>query len=503
MRIAGAVTLALALAWGLAMAAGASWRPEGVPTFDAADYLEQALTFRDGLRARDGAKVIAQALAPDVHPPLHALALGVWLLASGGGLPMAMAAELAVFAAGLGALVWLGQRVDPGRGGWAGAAAAALVAFSGQHQRLAAAPMTENLAMLLSIAAVGLMFRGPPLAAGFAVLAAGLVRFNLLPMLLLPALAWAAWQRRRDAWGWVLPPVLAFAAWRAARPELGDALTTFFTNVDSGVPTWSRENLTWVPRVLVKDVWGPAATALVVGAFVSGLRGAAPGERLVQAVALVGMAALTLHPYKLERGLHGTVPFLALAATLAVARVAREGRGVALAGAALAAALGLRLLFPPLPGRLEVGDSPELRAALDDLVARTSGRERLVFVGSHPLVSRHAVSLWHHLAGSRVVVTDEPAPHPDCRGDLVPAGLDCTPKLAAEGLGSATVLVVERLGEARRRKAGAPDATWGPETARRVAELASARGVPGEVLEYPRMKARVTLYGATPPPSAP
>ncbi|MFN7146957.1 MAG: hypothetical protein ACK4YP_24495, partial [Myxococcota bacterium] len=427
-----------AAAAGVVRAVDLTWLPHGIPSFDVADYVNQALRYRDALAAGRFGDVGALLLVPNVHPPVHALALGAWLAASGGAMAAACAFEVLLFAFALALLVWVGHRADPVSGRWAGLGAAAVTAWSTEHQRLAAAPMTENLALVAALVAVGVAIPvvsrlrddvGAFLLAGGAVCVAGLVRWNLAPMLLVPFVLAAVVEARsfaqaRDARIALLaaPSFFTVVAWERFRPGLFSELAAFFRNVDSGLDPTSAENLTWVPRTLAGSGYLGAPVAVGVGAlFVAGLVHAwaarlrpppddAPlrAIRLVQLVALVGLTAIAVHPYKLERVLHGTVPVLVLGALLPLARAATRAPSTGRFGAAALVGLAVAALVarsgPAALPRPELLDRPADTAILDAVVAHTRSAVHLVISGNHPRINRHNLELWRRLAGRDVGV---------------------------------------------------------------------------------------------------
>ncbi|MFZ5482353.1 MAG: ArnT family glycosyltransferase [Myxococcota bacterium] len=342
--------------------------PGDLPAFDAADYLARALRVLDGV---DG-----ELLRPDMHPPGWPFALAAWMGLVGRGFLAARVLATLLSLIAVAQLAWLGRKLDPERGALAGAIAGTLAMATGEHLRLVTAPMTEPLALVVTlgalIAAVDLpdaRHPWPHLRFGLWVLAGALVRYNVAPMLIAPVvLHRLATTRRLDvaAVMWVAPVMLVFVAWEAASRGVLAEVGSFTRNLDSQLPFW--RDLTWVPEALAEHYAGwPAAVAGMV-AFVAALaRPADPRVRLVQAWVVVAVAAIALHPYKLARTLHPVVPIGGLVVALAFARV--HVRAHVLAGFAALAWVAI-MLRPARMEELKKDADVFANAAAAEIVAR-------------------------------------------------------------------------------------------------------------------------------------
>ena len=444
---------ALFLLIGLQQAIERAWMPIGVPSLDAGDYLGQAWAYRQALEVWDLQAFFTAALTPNVHPPLHALLLGVVLAALGpeADLAAASAVELLLFVGALGGLVAPARGIDREWGLTVGLCAAAFVAWSTEHARLSSAPMTENAALLATIVTLILAVRWDrrgttfdALATGVALTLAGLVRWNLGPMLLLPLLIAGHRDHRVTLHLLVVPTFATLVVWSALRPELGEALRAFFTNVDSGVPLWTKENLLWLPTATSDAYHGPLGTGLVVLFSLVALRGRAgapralfaPGHRILLLTALVGAVALTVHPFKIHRAMHGLVALLDLIAAFGAlaalsylpARLRPGATGIVLV-LALAASLSQRSARM----RLEMEESEERLKLLDDVVAASGQPGHVVISGHIRWFPATTVALWYRRAGWREVTIDTPViegclaytePEPSCLPPATAAALN-------------------------------------------------------------------------------
>ena len=497
----------------------ATWLPHGIPSLDVADYLVSALALRDAWLASDPAAFASAMLAPNVHPPLHPLVLAAWTLVRGASIASAAEVAALTWVAALGALIWLGHRAHPIYGRWAGLAAAALTAASVEHQRLSAAPMTENLALLALLLALGAASTRAGLVAGACVCLAALVRYNLAPMLVVPiVIAHVVESRnaRRSFRGLaltMLPTLAVLVAWTAARPELPSFLGSFFRNVDSGLPTWSAENLAWLPTAFALGYTGNTAVAAGVGVLL--LASAASWtpearkddarrvERLLQVFVLTAVVAITVHPYKLTRVLHGVVPVAYLVATLTVARAANALPLARLP--VVAGALGLALLLHRANGaagrhgRLEFAAGADTTKALDRAVLAMDGSAEVILSGSHAVLNLHTLELWYRMGHPNARVLADLA---GCQGCVPPE----TRRALEERRTGVAIVTVER--EARdpdrpvRRRSGnvKPAGTDSSEaSAREVAALAATMGVRETAsIELPRLHAKVSVYRILP-----
>ncbi|MDP2313908.1 MAG: hypothetical protein Q8P41_13460 [Pseudomonadota bacterium] len=501
----------------------ATWSPTGIPTFDVADYVLRAHDLADALRAGDLAAWGRRFLTPDLHPPLHPALVG--LVFAVGAPTMAAACTVAFIelAVAMGMLVVLGRRADLGAGAAAGLVAAVLTSASLLHRGLATSPMTEPLSLVavlgtlaLALPADGPASRRRAVGVGVAVLAAGLVRYNLVPMLLVPLLLDHALRvlLRRRPWtdtrwiAWIVPTVVGFGVWGWVQPGLEADVRYFFTNNDSGVPLWSAANLRWLPEAFATDVAGVAVLAglvavATVGGLVSALRrlraGEPAGELLVHAFAFVAMAALFVHPFKLERNLYVVAPALYLVAALPVVRLARRHVGVGTVAlvASVAAFVVLRgATDARVDAKRSFSEEPELRAALDRVVARARAAERVVIAGAHRDLNEHlfALTLRGEAPGTEVVL--QSVYPPDCDAETPPPNVVCTPTevdrwLTTEGTIFATV---EQAGPpGRKAQRGRREGTV--RMARDVAQrVATVPGLVPEELDLHRARLKLTIY---------
>lgn len=499
-----------------------------VPSFDVADYLNQALDLRDASAA---GRLLAELRAPALHPPGHAAVMALAMGLLGTELPSMMQASLGLFGLSLAALLALGHALDAQRGRWAGLIAAGLTATSVEHVRLSTAPMTENLALTVTLLTLALgarslerPSRGLALAVGVSALAGALVRYNLGPMLLAPlllawlvdrALARGGWLDPRP-WLWALPTALTFGAWGWLEPGLPDAIFRFLHNVDSGLPTWSAENLSWAPRTFAHRYLDAPALAVAVGALAAlglleglrpGARQTRSGDRVVGLYVLLSLAVITLHPYKLTRTLHGVVPPLFLLAALPLVRLplpraphaAVAARALGLAAALCLGAWRLSLPSPPEDAeRPEVGENPEFTTLMEALVAQARGHRTLEVLGNALSVNPHSLRLTLRSEVPGLQVRLQPPLPPSCVQEPVAAPApECALQQSVDllrdpdGIDQTVWVVLTRPepgGESRRRRRRSDgtmgtvrsqgETPWYAWTAERFEVLAQAHGVP-------------------------
>lgn len=554
---------ALGLAVGFGIVLALLWEARGragcadcLPSLDMADYLGRALRLRGAWLVEGPAAAAREALRADVHPPGHPLLLAGWFALGARGLEQVCALTNIELALALLGLVLLGRALDRERGAWAGLLAAGMTALCGEHQRLATPTMTESLALCATVYALwalaaqaraGGAWRA--LGAGVLIAMTGLVRYNIPPMLLAPALASGLLARirapraplRPDALLLVAPTALTLAAWWALEPKLPVALARFLTNVDSGLDPWSAENLLWTPRSIAEHyllspslalAWGLAALAGLAmawrpAAWRSSDEPSYAAIRLLQLFVLAGLAAITLHPYKLARALHGVVPLLLLVGALPLARLPLPQRllprAAILAGVAALLGLGVRIQrqkldAPETLGRLECMPADKALEALDAIVAISRGRRLIAVSGSATMISAHAIELWLRLDDPRRDVSQDPPTPPDCgKSDAWPLPDRCVgdaskaafaaPEMAS---GDALVIAIEkgeaaplrpnrnggRDGGRRKLRQAARGEHWSLENANVVARLAAEAGVPMIAeLEVHGGLARVKVYG--------
>lgn len=405
-----ALLLTLARGWRLA------YDPAGLPTWDSAAYLLDAVRFRDDLAAGDLDRLARDLTRPDLHPPLHSFLLGGWLLVFGNTLAAARAYPVAAFAVALALAFLLGRAL--GRSTLAGAAVALLTGVGLTSLELLTTPMTEatavpvTLAVLLGMVATAERTDARArLLVGLGVLVATLVRYNLGPMLLAPLFLHHAWEvaGRRRRWNdagvvlWVLPTVLLFLAWQAVRPELYGQIVKFLENRTSGIPFWSVENFLWVAtatRSAFLGSWLVVAPLFLL--FLLGLRGGDARVRLVQAYVLVSFAALTWHSFKVERNLAAVLPAFYATALVGLAGLRAP------AWAPLAGALGLVAhagwqnvaTLPVLATRGDFRADPVVREVLDFVLRHGEARPRTWVVGWVFRLSPGLFDYWFRVNGS-------------------------------------------------------------------------------------------------------
>lgn len=388
----------------VARAAVLTWSPDGVPTWDAAMYLLDALKLEERLSAGDAVGFLKELTRPDLHPPGHKLALATWMAVAGTAQDPARLYATAALLAGLALCLPLGRRLAPGSGWVVGAGGALLTALGLGQLDLVTNPMTEatalpvTLAALLGLAAgahrVDLRARA---AAGFWVLAGSLVRYNLGPMLLAPLVLHhaveAAQGRRRwveaSLLAWVAPTAVAFGGWQLLRPDLAANIQRFVQNRSSGLEFWSAANLLWVPRTIegtFHTAWW--VTVPVLALFLVGLRPrkdlpaeAASARLLLQLYVLVAFGVLTLHDFKVDRNLIPVLPALSLLALASVDRLLALRPWVALAGILPFFAWQHAVSVPEVARRADFRPDAVVHEVLDFLVRQGEARPRTWVVG--------------------------------------------------------------------------------------------------------------------------
>lgn len=516
---------------GVARGAVLSWAPGGIPSLDVADYLGQAWVYRDLFVAGDLGGALRAALVPNVHPPLHALGLGLGLALFGASVSVACALELVVYVAGLVGVMLLGRTLDRDTGLDAGLWAAAILSFSLEHLRLSTAPMTENAAMLTTVITLGLAVRWDrrggvtdAVLVGTAALMAALVRWNLGPMLLAP-LVTLGYFRNRTTVPWMLAPTgLVLAAWSSVAPDLAPALTTFFTNVDSGLPLLSLENLLWGPGALSSAYLGILGAGLVgLGLGASLLHPRRAQLRVLALTAAIGAVALTVHPFKIARAMHGEVMMLVLLASFGVIAAVERATGRArraAGGGAVMLGLGAIVTHLSPPVRLELSHDAEAEALLDTIVSTSAAQSaaqsaalpnaapQVVVSGQIRWLSTYTVALWHRQRGIANVVADTPLRF-ECWEPTTPPTPNCLPPATAAALesGQPVVLITlttddssrkARLGgrESRDRVINANESglDWSVPNAALVAAAAEAAGLRPTVLERERPAGTITIW---------
>lgn len=404
----------------VARAAWLTWSPGGVPTWDTAMYLLDALKLEEKLVAGDAAGFVKELTRPDLHPPGHKLALAAWMAAVGTSAEAARLWPTFTLVLSLLLCLPLGRLVAPSAGLLVGAGAALLTSLGLGQLDLVTNPMTESTALPVTLGALWVLVatadRVEPRArlyAGLAVLVGGLVRYNLAPMLLAPLclhhVLGAARGRRRwvdpSVILWVLPTLLVYGAWQLARPDLLANIQRFVQNRTSGLEFWSAANLLWVPRT----IQGTFLTAwLVSGAvlllFVLGLRPtrepAPSGRRLLQLYVLVAFGVLTLHDFKVDRNLVPVLPALHLCALAALDRLL-AARPWLLPVALLPFFAWQHVVsVPEVERRADFRPDPVVREVLDFLVRQGEARPRTWVVGWVFRISPGLIDYTFRSAGS-------------------------------------------------------------------------------------------------------
>ena len=419
------------------LALGTVWRahqlaydPAGLPTWDSAGYLLEGVKIREYLVWGDVVGLIGQLLRPDLHPPLHALVLGGWLSVFGNSLAAARAYPVFAYLLGGAGLVALGRRVC---GEWTAGLLAALAFSVGLTSLdLLCTPMTESTALWTELLALGCAIHldgrrdvRSRLWVGLAVFAAGMVRYNLWPMLLAPLYVHHAWTHRRgvvDAQQrralfdpsvllWALPTVVGLAVWQAIRPDLAANIQKFMENRSSGIPFWSVENLAWVPIQTTTEFVGtwwvtvPVYTLFTFGVLRSTLtRQRSPADQgldLLRLFVLASAAALTLHDFKVVRNLHTVLPLLYLCAFHELSRLKfkRLLKQIPLTVVALPLCVGWTAwqhttTLQALPARSDFKADPIVRQTLEFIEARARESKRVWVTGWVFRISPNVIDWW-------------------------------------------------------------------------------------------------------------
>lgn len=521
--------------------------PRQLANGDAGLYTSMALRFRELILAGDVGGMLELAALPLLRPPGHPLALGLWAAVFGAEHAVMRLYGVAATALGLGLWAGLARRAAGEVGGWVGLGALLLLAAGPLYLQLMFTPMTEPSAGVAVAAALGVAAWAhgrpgpwPALATGLAVAAAGLVRYNFWLMLPAALLVWHVverWAGPRDRASrpalldpsrllWLAPSLAVIAVWQLVDRRFLGQLAVFLVNQgnNSGASTLSLDNWMWVPRTLPAFAWnlGPAGAA-VMALFAIGLApallgrdlrrpidaggaalalGTSPTLRLLQCWALVGLLALTLHPFKIIRNLHWLMPAFALAMALPFAATrapGRLGQGLALA---LALAVGGRVgwLLARVPDFSEDQTyvlNGELRQALSRVEANLQGAQTLAVVGWMQPLEPHLWEIWLRDRGSsaRVVVGWMPEAGLDASQIelyLVPPGqpVQLTEVLHAQAAARATFVVVE----AGERASQSPPTAFQVNASAYAATMAlTALGLQ-EVEQVQLPSARLTLH---------
>lgn len=330
----------------------------------------RALITEQGLRAHDLAQTWSGLVLDPNYPPLNALGLAADFLLLGPSEPAAFLRGAVAFAIAA-AVLW---RIGAALGGWiAGTVALALLLGSHLHIEYAATAMLELPGTALTLIALGLAVANErrPRAwrawlGGAALAALFLEKYNYGLLLLAAVVANELFRRpfrplARERIGLWLLPVVVGAAWLAVPGEMAGFLD-FAANRDSGLGLW--RGLLFYPRAIAEydAAWWPAGALAIVGAVAAAARWRRPGVRLVLLFAAIGLLAMTVHRYKLERSIATIVPALWLLAGVACAHAIRRasawspapriGLTVAIAAVLLAPLPALYARDIPAIGRL-------------------------------------------------------------------------------------------------------------------------------------------------------
>jgi hypothetical protein len=265
-------------------------------------------------------------------------------------------------------LVW---RIGAGLGGWiAGTIALALLLGSRMHVEYAATAMLELPGTALTLVALGLALhnerRPRALVAwlgGLAIAALFLEKYNYGLLLLAAVVANELLRRpfapfRAERLAMWLVPALAAVAWLAVPGQLA-GFFDFAINRDSGLTL--GQALRFYPRAIVAydAAWWPAGLltlAAAIGALAMWRR---TDVRLLILFAAIGLVAMTIHRYKLDRSIATVVPAWWLLAGGACAAWERRSRVWPRAARRAAIAAIAIIVLAPLP-MLYARDVPAL-----------------------------------------------------------------------------------------------------------------------------------------------
>ncbi len=410
--------------------------PNTMPFGDIGGYVLPAERMVQLAWAGDLGELWALLVKPVMHPPLHKVGLAIWISLFGATQAATQAYGAVIYALTLLLFPLIGERgIGGARGALAGLVVSMLLATSGMHLALSFSAMSEGPALLLqSVLVLTALNRADrpswraDLAVGLLLLAASLVRYNLLPMLLLPLVLHHLHEGLRHGRtlidrrlvAWAAPAGLLYGTWLLARPSLASNLSGFFVNTGhtQGVLSW--QYLGAVPDTLSLSITGSGwLTGLLFLAVLVGLAPAVlgrdlerqlgpfelrivstPGLRLLQVLAVVGVLALTVHPYKLMRLVHPIAPLLLFSAVLPFARSELRQTGLArgawvAAGLVLWGALASWHWGPWLARHRSEAypQDPTTQAAVDRIVAHGCSDEVVWVVGTARPVASHVVPL--------------------------------------------------------------------------------------------------------------
>jgi hypothetical protein len=464
------------------------YSPDFLPGWDASGYVLRGLNIHDALASFDIEKLISLIGKPDIRPPAFSLMLGTFMLFAGTKLTVGTLWAQAAFFVSLGLLIGMGARLGGLKGAWAGGMAAVLTAAGLDHLAMIMVPMSESTTLLTMLGVtLGILFlldRGikGQVGVGFLLLWAGLIRYNLPVMIGVPLLLWHLWEalcfKSRPLLSgapiaWLMPGALYFGVWWLLKPELPDQIEKFLVNRSSGLEFWSAENLLFFPTALTDAFLGPEGWvifALFTVNLISLLRpvsfsASSPGIRLVQLQVLAGIAALTLHDYKLARNLYGTLPSLYLMAFLPL--TALSGWMLyGLFGLSLAGAVGLGVIsyterIPSLLDRYHFEPDPSASASLRFIKEQSTGMNRIWITGTNDTLSPPLIELYLRSEGVDAKLLTKALPQvPRTRTGIDPSWNDQYQQIVAEEflgskhLNDTCFITIETLPGSRRFRGG-------------------------------------------------
>lgn len=348
----------------------------GVPRWDGADYLLRAEWLRQAVTGESFSHAL-DALQLGAHPPGHAALIAVVGVVAQVDVEVAarvwaLLAMLLTVASG-GVVLQRTVRDTP-----LTAAGLCLLAGSSALCWFSSSPIaTSSACCAIALAALSLTVLPrdrwvTALCMGLAVPALCLIRWNLGPTLLLGlTISWVLRRGRASAPQVALlwfPPLLAGLAARALDPGLPARVLRFAVNRSSDMDLLAH--LLWLPQTLLAHHGVLGATLLLGGFFVPrGMRDARAAD--LAFIALVGLAAAWLHPFKIPRLILPFVLLLLPAIALGVSTVLRPWHlrlGAGLLGVGALAVCHLWLL-PQHAERRPWDTSPELPRAVSMLLA--------------------------------------------------------------------------------------------------------------------------------------
>lgn len=364
-----------ALAVGGAAAAWVYFRvsvARGPMVWDEGGHVLRALLMAQGAQARDPGIAWGAATMDPSYPPLNTLAVAADFLAFGASEAHAFAWTAICFAI-CGLLLWLiGSRLG---GIAAGTFALLFLLGSRMHLEYAATAMMEVPGTAVTLLAIWLYLRHvrerrPRSAwlAGLGFAALFVYKYNFGLLLFAAVVSNEAFRRplrpmAADTLGIWLPVVIFGAAWLAVPGRLAGFLE-FAGNRDSGLHGF--DSISFYPRTLAGyyAAWLPSGLLAIGGSLAALSLRRREDLRLLLLFAGLGLVAMTIHRYKLDRSIATVVPALWLLASAWSADLARRvaARRPRLRWALLA--IVAITLLAPLP-RLYARDLPEIAAVIE------------------------------------------------------------------------------------------------------------------------------------------